>query len=370
MKKKHPERILIINTFGIGDVLFSTPLLRAVKEEIPGASIDFMCNERCQCILQHNKNIDRIIVFEKDEFRKTLTSSKREFLKKLISFTRNVRSRRYDLAIDLSLGHQISLLLKIAGVKERIGFNYRNRGRFLTGKLTINGFSNKHVVDYYLDILKLAGIEKPKEKSLELPISGELKGWADAFTGEKGLKAKRLIGIAPGGGKSWGRYALYRRWDPNNFSSVARAIAEEDSDIFFLIFGSDEERGITKMIEHTLKGRVINLCGKLSLTQSIALIKRCALLLCNDGGILHIAVSQGVDTVSIFGPVDDSVYGPCPPSERHVVVKAESVLCRPCYNNFKHQMCENLDCLRKIDKGRVLEHAKRLLGLGTKRISR
>ncbi|MGB2706243.1 MAG: lipopolysaccharide heptosyltransferase II [Candidatus Omnitrophota bacterium] len=355
------KKILIINTFGIGDVLFSTPMIRALKAHIPGASIDAMCNERGRYVLQHNRDIDRIIIFEKDDFRDAFRKSKLHFVRKLFKFIKEIKRGKYDLAIDLSLGHQISMLLKILGIKKRIGFNYRNRGRFLTDKSNMNGFNGKHVVEHYLDILKLIGIREIADKNLKLSLSPELEQWADSFLSRYALEHKRLVGLAPGGGKSWGEYAIYRRWDPANFAYLAERLSAKRKDIYFLIFGSSEEKEMAQSIEKGLAEKSTNLCGKVSLPEAIALIKKCALLLCNDGGLLHIAVSQGERTVSIFGPVDDKVYGPYPPSGRHKVVKAEDVACRPCYKNFKHKMCQTHDCLKKIDKDKVLKLAEESL---------
>jgi len=265
------------------------------------------------------------------------------------------------LAIDLSLGYQICLLLKILGIKKRIGFDYRNRGRFLTGKLNIEGFNGKHVVEHYLDILKLIGIKEIEEKDLRLPISPELERQTNDFLTEKGLVHKKLVGVAPGGGKSWGEYAIYRRWDPRNFSYLIRELSKKNKNLYFLVFGSKEEQDMAEAIKKSEGENTMNLCGELLLPDAIALIKKCALLLCNDGGLLHIAVSQGVNTVSIFGPVDDRVYGPYPPSEKHKVAKAEGVECRPCYKNFKHKMCRTRDCLKRIDRDMVLKLAKESL---------
>ncbi len=357
MCKKY-GKILVVNTFGIGDVLFSTPMIKALKARIPGARIDAMCNERRRRILQYNPDINEIIVFEKDDFRAAFKKSKFSFAAKTIQFIKAIRRREYDLAIDLSLGHQISLVLSLAGVKKRIGFNYRNRGRFLTDKMNIGGFNDKHVVEYYLDILKLIGIEKIYEKNLMLPLSSKIVLWSDSFLAQKGLTDKILVGLAPGGGKSWGKYAVYRRWDPSNFAYLAEKISAKRKGVHFLIFGSPEEKDIARSMEGGLTGKITNLCGKLSLSEVITLIGKCALLICNDGGLLHIAVSQGVKTVSIFGPVDEKIYGPYPSSARHIVVKAENVRCRPCYKNFKHRMCETHHCLKKIDKNKVLKLAE------------
>lgn len=362
MRNKY-KKILVVNTFGIGDVLFSTPLIKALKQEMPDTRIDFMCNRRCHDIFKNNKNIEKIILFEKDEFRSLFRESKILFLKKMITFAGAIKRQRYDLAIDLSLGYQISLFLKLMGIKKRIGFNYRKRGKYLTGKVNIGGFNDKHAAEYYLDIVKLLDIYEVKDKDFEFCLSREEEGWASDFVREHGLENKILVGIAPGGGKSWGVNAIYRRWAPQNFSRVAKKLCERDEDIFFICFGSQEERSLCDLIVGQLGMKAINLCGALSLLKTAALLKRCRLLLCNDGGLLHLAVSQGTRTVSIFGPVDEKVYGPYPASEKHLAIKAQNLACRPCYRNFKHELCEEHKCLKKIQPDVVLKSAEKALGL-------
>ncbi|MBI4974701.1 MAG: glycosyltransferase family 9 protein, partial [Candidatus Omnitrophica bacterium] len=294
-------------------------------------------------------------IFEKDEFRNELKRSKIAFIKKIYDFIKRIRLKKYGLVVDLSLGYQLSLLTKVLGTKKRIGFNFRNRGRFLSSKLEIGGFDDKHVIEYYLDLLRLIGITDRYETELDLAVSSKLEKWADNCISENILLGKRLIGLAPGGGKSWGQDASYRRWEPENFSYVARSLLDKREDLFFLIFGAGDEVGLCNLIEKGLTGRVINLCGKLLLPQSIALIKKCELILCNNGSILHIAASQKVKTVSIFGPVDDRVYGPYPPSPRNKVVVADRVKCRPCYKSFKYTTCQTHECLKEIDREKVLK---------------
>jgi len=271
-----------------------------------------------------------------------------------------LRKKRYDLTVDLSLGYQISFLLMLAGAKKRIGYNYRNRGRFLTDKLDIEGFHDKHVSEYDLDFLKLIGLERNLKSGLEFDISAEDNHWADGVLKDRGLDKMTLIGIAPGGGKSWGDNAIYRTWGSKNFSYVAAELAKKHN-VFFILFGSGDDRPLCDTIEKDIPDKAVNLCGNLSIEQSAALIGKCALLICNDSGILHIAVSRGVKTISIFGPVDDRVYGPYPPSGNHKAVVAEGVLCRPCYRNFRHTSCGHRACLEKINKEKVIEAAEEML---------
>ena len=85
-------------------------------------------------------------------------------------------------------------------------------------------------------------------------------------------------------------------------------------------------------------------------------------MIANDGGPLHIAASQQVPTVSIFGPVDPDVYGPYPPSPRHQVVYHEALPCRPCYHQFKLPPCPyERACLTGIEPRDVLEACERIL---------
>ncbi len=65
---KIPSKILIINIFGIGDVLFTTPLISNIKKSAPKTSIHYLCNKRSQAVLQNNTKIDKIFVYERDEF--------------------------------------------------------------------------------------------------------------------------------------------------------------------------------------------------------------------------------------------------------------------------------------------------------------
>ena len=117
-------RILIINPFGIGDVLFSTPLISNLKAADPEGYIGYICNIRAKDAIYNNPGLNEIFVFEKDEYRNLWKQSKVKCIKKFIAFLFKIKSRRFDVAIDLSLGHQYSLFLWLIGVRKRIGYNY------------------------------------------------------------------------------------------------------------------------------------------------------------------------------------------------------------------------------------------------------
>ena len=358
------KKILIINPFGIGDVIFSTPLIDTIKKRYPDTSIGYVCNMRTYDVIKADPNLDRVFIFEKDEYRRLWQSSRMACLKKIISSLKEIKKERYDISIDLSLGYIYSMFLSLIGVRERLGFNYKNRGIFLTKKIDIDGFSDKHVIEYYLEFLKLLDIEKEGLKPAPLVHVGKFESvWADDFLKCNGVsRGSLIVGIIPGCGASWGKDANYRRWDRENFAGVADSLIDRYN-ARIVLFGDPKEIEICEGVQALMRNRAILSCGKTDVGKFLALLKKCGLVITNDGGPLHIAVGLGIKTVSIFGPVDDRIYGPYPPDKkRHIVISAGNMPCRPCYVKFKYKVCKEMSCLKKIKTGDVFEAAERLLG--------
>ncbi|MFH1190126.1 MAG: glycosyltransferase family 9 protein [Candidatus Omnitrophota bacterium] len=357
------RKILIINPFGIGDVIFSTPLVEILKEKYPHCLIGYVCNKRSYEVIRSNPRIDNFFVYEKDDYRALWERSKAECLKLIWSFLKAIKRERFDVAIDLSLGYQYSLLLSLIGIRRRYGFNYRKRGRFLTGKINIDGFSDKHVIEYYCDILKFLNIDsrgfklRPKVYIAEKDIA-----WADEYLKAQGVsRDDLLVGVVPGCGASWGVDARHRRWDRDGFAKVCDGLMERYGAKIVLL-GDTQERDICDDIRNKMgRKTAIMACGKTNLRNFLGLINRCKLIITNDGGPLHMAVGLGLNTISIFGPVDEKIYGPYPMTKDHIVISKAGVSCRPCYKKFKYKICEDRSCLKSIKADEVLEAAGRFL---------
>ncbi len=356
------KNILILNPFGIGDLLFSTPLIGILKKNFKDINISFVCNKRTLPILEGNPDINNIFVFEKDDFRALWRESKIKFLKFLFCYLMQLNRQKFDLVIDLSLGSKYGLYLKLIGIPKRIGFDYKNRGRFLTHKVKIDGFNDKHVIEYNLDLLRFLGIENidPDDKKMQMHLSSKDVEWAEKFLRDNDVKAgEKVFGIVPGCGASWGINAIYRRWEKSKFREVADRISENFG-FRAIIFGDLSELDLCSSIYSEMKVKPIIACGKTNLKELAALFKRCELVISNDGGPLHIAVSQEAKTVSIFGPVDENVYGPYPKSPNHIVIK-KKLGCRPCYIKFKHKECVKKDCLDLITVDEVYDASEALI---------
>jgi len=357
------KKILIFNPFGIGDVLFSMPLVRNLKENIPGLSIHYLCNKRVFPLLKNYPLLDKVFIFEKDEWRDALKKSKLDFFRKAVSFFKEIKNENYDVVFDLSLNSQYGFFFAMSGIKKRIGFNFKNRGRFLTDKIDIAyGYSDKHVASYHLELLRFLNIT-PKDYKFELFVPGDLLEKAKTALWEHGVaQDDLLVAVCPGAGDSWGDSAYFKRWPQENFLELCKRLAENQK-IKILLFGSKPEAGTCSYISDKLKGIVIDLSGKISLEEFCAAISMCNLVITNDGGPFHIAQALSRNAIVLFGPVDEKVYGAYPLTDSCVVF-AKHISCRPCYKSFKFSGCNSdKQCLREIGVDEVFIAAKSLLKL-------
>jgi ADP-heptose:LPS heptosyltransferase len=195
-----------------------------------------------------------------------------------------------------------------------------------------------------------------------LNVSEESSDRAKKTLAEFDIKPSNfIVGIAPGGGASWGKDAIYKQWPAERFGQLSgRLINELNAKVVLL--GSTDEKSLAEIARNDSMS-IIDLTGKLSLEELAAVIKELRLLVCNDGGLLHMATVLGTGTVSIFGPVDEKVYGPYPPGEKHMVMKKD-MPCRPCYRNFRFSGCfNNKRCLEDITVDAVFEMVERLLNM-------
>ena len=349
------SRILIVNPYGIGDVLFTTPLIRKVRQAFGHCYLACLLGSRTREILEKNPNVDEIFIFDKGKFDKSSLNIRFKMVFSLLSV---LRKRHFDLMFDISNAPEYSFFAKVfLRIKTRVGFDYKKRGRFLTHRLKLTGYQDKHIIEYYMDLARFLGIKINNDKKTDLYLSSEDIEFSKTFLKSHGcVEGERLLCVLPGGGGSWGKDAIYKHWPKENFAQVSNQ-AFQLLGLKTLILGGPEEISLCKQLEHLINHNCINACLKSTLRQSAALMARCQVVFCNDSGPLHMAKSQGIKTVSIFGPVDEKVYGPYPLLSEDKVLTA-CVNCRPCYRNFKFTKCRQQKCLSEIKPEEAFEAIK------------
>lgn len=351
------KRFLIINPYGIGDVLFTVPMIKSILQNVPDAYIGFVANRRTAALVQAIPGVQEVVIYERDQFKAVQKESLPAFLKLLRETVQRIRSARYDVAIDLSMNSSASFFAWFAGIRERVGLNYRERGLFLTKKIPFFGYEGRHVAEYFSEILKTIDL-KPYPHSLQIQISQPDLDWASDFLSQAQAASRYLIAMVPGGGESWGADASFKRWPAEKYAKLLVRLVEHFKASIVLL-GSPKEEYLCKEIQTLVKYPIFSACGQTTLGQSMAILKKCNLAVVNDGGPLHMAVAAGTKTVSIFGPVDPVIYGPYP-SEGHRIVTAQ-LACRPCYRKFRRAACEHVSCLKNIEVEDVFKEVKNIL---------
>ena len=300
-KSNYPKRILIINIFGIGDVLFTTPLIRNLKSSYPDLYIGYVCNRRTAPLLEGNPKVDKIIICDRDEYDEAYRQSKILAFTKMINFLKSIRMERFDTSMDVSLSSFTSCAAWLAGIKHKIRFKYKNRSFCLNRRFVLEGYEDKHVVEYYLGLLEELGVPAT-ERDMEINVDQEDRDWADEFLGDNIGKAgqRPVIGLVPGGGASWGKDAVYKRWPPEKYAKLADKLIEKFS-AAIILFGDKSELDLCEGVSGAMSRRPVMACGQTTVSQFAALARKCSLMIVNDGGPLHIAVAAGAKTASIFG---------------------------------------------------------------------
>ena len=360
------KKILIINPFGIGDVLFTTPIIHALKDAFAEAQIGYLCNRRSAVIVGNTPYIDSVFLYDRDEFEALRKKSFFLWLKKAVDFLNEIKEKHFDLVLDFSLNTQYGFFSWFSGIKERVGYDYKKRGFFLTKKIKLAGYDKKHIVEYYGELIELLGLKLEQQK-LELYLKNEdIRQAQELLRGAGIAESDFLVGIIPGGGASWGKDAYLKHWPPEKFALLADKIIESHQ-AKIIILGDLSEQKIARTITKGMKKKAVDLSGMTTIGEFAALLSKMNLIITNDGGPLHMAVALGIKTVSFFGPVDPKVYGPYPQDEKRHIVLRRNLECSPCYRNFRLAPClKKKECLRCINVEDALGAIFRVINLKEK----
>ncbi len=290
-------KILIFRSGAIGDVLMTTPLVRAVRNRYPQAEITYLTGNWSKEAIRGNCNIDNLITFDDSIiFRKKIW--------KLINLVRKVRKEKFDLAFVLDKSKWFGLLVRLAQVKDRIGFDREGEGKYNTKSVSFD--ASRHEIDYYLDIGKMAGA-KPVGRGMELQIPREDVLYVKQFLKNNKIRGK-IVGIAAGGASNPGQELLEKRWPWEKYKQLCeKMIAELGCTI--VLFGGEGDMDISRSIKEG-NDRIIDVTGSMTIKQSAALMSKCDLFVTHDSGPMHMAAASGTKVIALFGPTDPRRFLP------------------------------------------------------------
>ena len=330
------KKILVTFLMHLGDLVLATPFIHALRKAAPHAKIAFLCDEKLKDVLQGNPYLDEVLTIDR--------YGKDNNIPALWRWAKGLSKKNYDVLINLHPNERCSFIAAFTKTKLRVGTSHFLFKCFWDYFTPLN--RELHAAVMYLDVLKQLGVEKAEEEGLEIfPLQEHFEAVQKFWDKVNVTESDKLIGF------NIGSAVLTKRWAPERFAEVADTLAGKGYKIIF--FGGSMDKDLVNEAVGKMKTKPIVATGEFSLGQLAAAMKRCCLIITNDSGPMHVAISQKVPIVALYGPSHVDLYGPY--KANAVVVRAEPP-CEGCKDGMKHK-CSDMRCMNDLAVEQVLKAA-------------
>jgi heptosyltransferase-2 len=342
----------------LGDAVMCEPALRGLQKLFPDAQIALLVNPAVADLFAGHPALTRVLTYD--------TKGRHAGLSGKWALAGQLRRQGFDLAVLFQNAFEAAFLTFLAGVPRRYGYATDGRSLLLSDPVAApDRRTLVHQVRYYWDLLKPLGLtgDPPAPELVVFPE--EEQAMAGRFAQGGLTTTDVVVGINPGS-----TYGGAKRWLPERFAEVTerlcRTIRESrEQQVSVVIFGAKGEEHLGQEIAAHLSSRSLILSGATTIRELMAALKRCAMLLTNDTGPMHIASAFQVPVVAIFGPTDWRTTSPF--GSAHVIVR-QPVECAPC---LLRECPIDHRCMTRVSVDQVYDAAtKQVAGLsGTSRLT-
>jgi lipopolysaccharide heptosyltransferase II len=341
----------------IGDVVFTTPALRALRTRFPDAHLTYIVEPPAAPIVASNPHLNEVVVAPRRRGLRGVLDD--------VALGRRLRAQRFDAAIDFHGGPRASLLTWLSGAPLRVGYEILGRGWMYTTRVSRpRELRRRHSVENQWDLLTPLGIG-PADRAMfpvEMPGSAEVGAAVDARLAAAGVTAAHdLIVVHVSAGNP------FRRWPAAHFVDLVATLAADDERRQIVVTSGPSEHDAAARVIEDARRRLgdrrapqVLSCGEFSLVELRALLDRAVLYVGGDSGPLHVAATTRVPIVGLYGPTLPERSAPWrDPRYPTESVDAGELACRPC----EQRVCAPGDfrCLTSIDAARVVEAARRAM---------
>lgn len=328
------KKILVVRYRFIGDTILSIPFLRNLRYNYPDAQIDMLVSPNSGEVVEECPYVNNFIYF--DTTRKHKYENGEGKRKSLFYYIKLLRKEKYDKAYILKRSFSSAFLCFMAGIKERIGFDTENRGFLLTKKVKYN--LDSHESQCFLDVLRADSLNV-KDDYLENWINPEsetkVKNLFEKYNIGNNIK-KAVVNITAT--NDW------KVWDRKNYIQIIEYLSEiKGVQVIFIGAECDKEKYDTLKYSKKLKLEPVNLCGLVSIKDSLAVIKNVDIMIGNDSGTLHMASSVNTRVIGLYGPMPFNKWYAL--GENNILLKAD-LDCIPC--SLKRKCHNNKACMKEI----------------------
>lgn len=334
------EKILLIRTDKIGDLILSLPLAEAIKKVYPQAFISFLVSPYTKDILENNPFVDEVIVFNYSK------------VKGFFKFVKFLKKKKIDVAILIHPTLVLALLIFLAKIRIRIGTGFRAYQIFFNHKIYKHRKTvEKHELEYNLEMLSPLGISL-KKRLPKIFLKDCEKRWAESEFLNIGInKDDKVVIIHPGSRNSSLNYP------PEKFAKIADKLTEE-FEVKVIVSGSKDELKLAGRMIEKMKNKPESLVGRTDLRELAAVIKSADLLISSSTGPMHMATALGTPVVALFSPIfvaSPKRWGPL--GNKNQVFLPPLGPCFKC----RFKKCPHYNCMEKIDEELVFQKAKKVL---------
>lgn len=327
------KRFLILSTTGLGDTLWGTPAIRALREQFPTSYIGVVTSPIGHTILQHNRRIDELFLIKDPLFHS------------LIPFYRKLRKKEITHVLSFHTSQRLMLpLAAIIGAQEIIGSKGIQKGldALLTHPLDHQGV---HEIKRRLDIVASVGAHT-LDPSMEIFLSPEDERAAEIFLSSLGIPSYLpLIALHPGAKDR------FKQWPASHFVQLGNQLTH-NLGCQIIVTGTPSEKELVQSIASQIEGAYS--VTDLSLRSLAALFKRIHLLIANDTGPMHLGFAMKIPTIGLFTPTDPSLCGPYFADQALIIGKKPT--CLSCLK----KKCREPFCLLQIGVQEVYDSALKL----------
>lgn len=334
-----PERFLIISTTGIGDTLWGTPSIRALKETYQKSYVGVLTNSAGFELLKENPNIDNFFIFKK----------RLSGILSLPFLLISLRQKKFEVAFIFHASDRIIWpLVFLTGAGKIIGVDSSSKSLDFILTDTVSLPNKLHGVEARLALIKQVGAVA-KQKAIEIFLTDRDRELAKQLLKEKGFTNNSfLVGLHPGAQKP------YKCWPADNFIKLGNEIVRKFK-CAVIVTGNDNETGLADIVSSHIDG-AISVAGKLTIRETAALIEKMNIFITNDTGPMHIALALKTSTIALFSPTDPKLCGPHKASGKFRVI-AKPKICDPCIG----KNCATPGCMEQIKVEEVIAEIESLL---------
>ena len=328
-----PKRILLIKPSAIGDVVHTLPILALLRKRWPAAHIAWLLTPACVGLLEGHPMLNETLVFDRRKFGRGWRDPASAL--GLVEFLRQLRGHDFDLVIDLQGLFRSGILAWETRSPVRIGFaNARELAPvFYTHRVKIDT-PEQHAIDRYLKLAAALGCDVSSPAEFPFHVTDDDRAQTSNLLNGTDKYALLLPGT------NWAT----KRWPVENYAALVAPLRDRFG-LASVVAGSPDEVDLASHVGG------VNLAGKTTLRQLVALIERAALIIANDSGPMHIAAGMNRPLVTLFGPTNPVRTGPY---RRDDSVLRVDIPCSPCYS----RKCSHQSCLRWLAIEPVLNLAE------------